>query len=282
MEFSSLVGSFEELAGSPVESFSESGGPTAVRRLLVPWDQRHVFASYLSNRLYPHFPDCRVVSMRCEPHLGQQSVPVGPTDILDPAVDTNGYGNKKALLTVNYGPDFTSKLWPFNKPEFREGTELRLRVSGSGEFYQVPSSATKWDDDPETPVLETNETAIRISNSLIVVQWDYVDSVPIILLDGLTGSVNSNTFFGSPPETILFAEYNVDEIFKAQPEDSHTNRITCVFERRAIDTGKGTPEAPDIVGWNHGYREDPAGWVKLLLANGEPRYQSYNFTGMFL
>lgn len=274
--------SFKELAGSPVESFSESGGPTVVRRLLVPWGSRHTVAADMSNRLYPHFPDCRVVSMRLEPHLGQQSTPTGPQTDFDFAIETNEYEGKDALLTINYGPDFTSKLWPFNKPEFREGTELRLRVSGSGEFYQVPSSATKWDDDPETPVLETNETAIRISKSLIVVQWDYVDSVPIILLDGLTGSVNSTNFFGSPPETILFAEYNVDEIFKAQPEDSHTNRITCVFERRAIDTGEGTPESPDIVGWNHDYREDPAGWVKLLLANDEPRYQSYDFTGMFL
>ena len=213
--------------------------------------------------------------MRAEPFTGQQSTPTGPT-VLDPGIGTNDYAGKLALLTVNYGPDFTTKIWPFNKPVFREGTELRLQVSGGGEFYQVPSSATKWDDDPETPVLETNETAIKISKNLIVIQWDYVDVVPTALLEDLTGTVNETTFFGSPPETILFAEYNVDEIFKAQPEDSHTNRISCVFERRAI------PDGDDVAGWNHDYREDPAGWVKLLLSSGEPRYQSNDFTEMFL
>ena len=279
--------SFRELPGSPEESFSESGGPTVVRRLLVPYNQRLARAAELSNVLYPHFPDCRVVAMTLSPFFGEQSVPSGPA-VLNPGINSNEYFNKNgtpqfALLTVNYGPDFTDKIWSIGKPDFREGTELRHQITGGGEFYELPSSATRWEDgqgdggeDEETPaVLESNETVLRISKNLITIQWDFVDEVPVARFEELTGKLNSTQFLSSPPETILFNEYNIEETFKAQPIDSHTNRVSCVFERRAIPTPGG------IVGWNHDYREEPAGWVRLLLADGEPRYDTEDFSLMF-
>jgi len=282
--------SFRELPGSPEESFSESGGPSVVRRLLVPYDQRIARAAELSNTLYPHFPDCRVVAMAIVPFFGEQSVPSGP-EVLNPGINSNEYFNhdgtpKDALLTVNYGPDFTSKVWSIGKPAFREGTELRHQITGGGEFYELPSSATKWEaeagatppdgeDSDDPAVLESNETVLRISKNIINIQWDFVDEVPVARFEELTGKVNQGMFLNSPPETILFNEYNVEESFKAQPIDPHTNRVTCVFERRAIPTPGG------IVGWNHDYREDPAGWAKLLLADDEPRYETAVFNQMF-
>lgn len=274
--------SFRELPGSPQESFSESGGPTVIRRLLVPYSQRLTLAADLSNVLYPHFPDCRVVAMAISPWLGDQSVPTGPPTI-NPGLNSNEYADKEALLVVSYGPDFTNKLWSIGKPAFRQGTELRHQISGGGEFYDLPASATKWEEDgdggssdDEPAVLEDNDTSFKISKNFISIQWDFVDDVPVDRFEGLTGKVNQTTFLGSPPETILFNEYNVEETFKAQPIDSHTNRVTTIFERRAIPLDGG-----GVGGWNHDYREDPAGWAKLLRSDDKPRYELAEFSQMF-
>ena len=262
---------WEEITPSPSESVSETQGSGVTRRLLVPWSSRLTAAASLTAGLYPHFPHTRIKSMRIDP-WNERPLGIGG---LDPILSTITYAGQQALITVEYGPDFTQKIWPFTKPGFRVGTELRYQIQSAGEFLNVSPSATQWEDDPDTAVLETNETVIRLSTEVINLQWDFVDAVPKVSLDALKGRVNVDTFLDASPETLLFAGYSIDETFKADPLNIHTNRVSVqILRREFVDAGQ-------TFGWNHDYREDPAGYVRMVLKDGTPRYKLAPFLGMF-
>lgn len=273
--------SFIELAGSPRESLNESSGSSAERRFLVPMETRITFCQAMIGTAYSNFPQARVVSFDLQPWMGDDSLPEGT--IVDAALQTADYTGQPCLITVKYGPDFTQKLWPtaFPKPAFLLGTELRFQIRGSVEALMIPTSGCKWEDDTvgsgggSIPVPEDTNSLILIPSRAIQIQWDFVNDPPITRLESMVGRVNSDVFLGSEEETLLVEGYDITETFRASAIAPHTNRVTVNINQRRIDTGSG------IVGWNHDYREEPAGWAKLLLTDDEPRYKLTAFAGMF-
>jgi hypothetical protein len=110
----------------------------------------------------------------------------------------------------------------------------------------------------------------------IELQWDFVDDPPLDDLDDLMGTVNDSSFLGCEAETLLFENYSIQETFRASPIDPHTNRVTIQMRRRRIKV------STNVYGWNHDYREDPAGWAKVLfMSDNEPRYKLKSFTNIF-
>ena len=265
---------FREISGSPVENVSESGGQTVERILLVPYEERFARIQALQGALYPHFSDCRIHSFRIEPF--DESAPIGPF-VLDPLIATNDYTGKLAKVTFGYGPDFTNKIWPITKPAFRVSTELRYTIQSGGEFLTIGPSAAQWDDDPNIPLTESVDTAILVTRESYKIQWDFVDDVPRDELDGLKGKVNETEFLSAAPETLLFLGYQIDETHQASPVNSHTNRVTCDFLKKEFIV-----DDVNTVGWNHDYRQEPAGWHRVLLSDGQPRYKLDEFGDMFL
>jgi hypothetical protein len=269
--------SYDEVAGSPKESLSESSGSSAERYFLVPWNTRLTFAQLLVSTAaaYPHFPQSRVVSVDLKPWMDADTLPSGT--VIDPSVQSNGYGTQPCLITIKYGPDYTKKVWPsgFTKPAIRYGTELRFQIQSTASFFLVPAASCKWEDDDQIPVPENVNSIMLIPKKGLQFQWDFVDDPPITRLDSMLGRVNSDTFLGSPAETLLFESYDVAESFRAAPFNPHTNRVTVQLTQQKIWTGT------EFVGWNHDYREEPAGWEKLLLSDDEPRYKLTAFASMF-
>lgn len=271
--------SFVELGGSPRESLNESSGSSAERRFLVPFNQRITFAQAIVGTAYPNFPQSRVIAIDIQPFSDDL---IATNAIPDISIASADYGSKPCLATVKYGPDYTQKTWPtgLTKPSpIRFGTELRYQIQGAGQFLLMPVSSLKWEDDdtldPPSPVPEGINSATLVNLKTIQIQWDFVDNPPIAGLDSLLGRVNDATFLGCPAETLLLENYDITESFRASPLVPHTNRVTLNFKQRQIIEGS------DIYGWNHDYREDPAGWVKLLRSDDEPRYKLDTFTTMF-
>lgn len=266
-----------ELAGSPRESLSESSGSSAERKFLVPMNMRIAFCQQIVSdyAAYPHFPQSRVVAIDLQPWSGDE-VPAS-TVIVNPATQSNDYGGQPCLITVKYGPDYTKKTWPseFPKPSHRYGTELRYQIRSSSSFLTIPCSATKWEDDATYPVPEDTNAAVLIPMRDIQLQWDFVDNPPITRLEDLQGRVNTDSFLGAPAECLLFDTYEITETFRSGPLNPHTNRVTINLKQRKVWNGSGWK------GWNHDYRETPAGWAKLLLSDDQPRYKLATFEGMF-
>lgn len=266
---------YDELAGSPRESITEGSGSAAERQFLIPFNERLTFGENLVSTGYPHLPQTRMVAINLQPWT--EDLLVGG-EILDPSKVTADYGEGPSVVTVQYGPDYTQKDWPtkFPKPDFRNGTELRFQIRGSAQFLTIRASDLKWEDDANIPVKAGLNNVILIPMSSFQIQWDFVDDPPIDRLEGLMGKVNEDEFLGSEPETILFETYEVTESFRASTDDPHTNRVAVQMTKRRIENGQNPP-----YGWNHDYREEPAGWAKLLMSDGKPRYKIKPFGDMF-
>lgn len=264
---------FEELGGSPKESFTESSGPTVDRKFLVPMNTRLAFVETLVGSTYPHFPDARVVQIDLQPW--HEDLPSSGA-IVSPALTSADYADQPCLVTVKYGPDYRAKTWPSDipKPTIQSGTELRLQIRGGAQFLTVPASSMAW-LAADAPVPEDVNAAILISIGQYQLQWDFVNNPPIEAIEEATGKVNVSPFLGAPAETLLLESYDVSESFVMSALTPHTNRVTLHFARRRIQDGENTR------GWNHDYRETDDGgvWDKLQL-NGEDRYQATNFANI--
>lgn len=276
--------SWEELAGYPKESFTESSGPAAIRQFLVLFENRLTLIDAIVGGFYPHFPHSRVIGFSLEPFGGGEIPP--NTTVVDPLVNSADYTGKYTLVTATYGPDFTDKEWPQDMPRpdnIREGTELRYRIQGTGQFLSIPSQSVKWEDDATIPVPADINSVILIPITSIQLQWDFVDDPPLKRLDDFIGTISSDDeFLGSEKETLLFDRYEVEESFKASSSNAHTNRITInIAKRRIIGEVDANGDVVVGYGWNRDYRENPAGWAKLLLSDDEPRYKLKEFADMF-
>lgn len=267
----------EELAGSPKEALSESSGSTAVRMFLVPWNERLAWAESLVSNAYPNFPQCRINSIAIQPWVDELAPILG---VVLPAINTNDYGTKPALITVSYGPDYTKKVWPteITKPAFRYGTELRYRMGGSAQFLLIPTKGLEWKipgSGGTTPATdEDQQNRILIPIREVELQWDFVDNVPLDRLDGLMGKCNSDTFLSCAAESVLFETWSMEESFRGSASNPHTNRVTINLRVRKVKAGTS------VYGWNHDYSAEH-GWAKLLFEDGNPRYVPAAFSGVF-
>ncbi len=107
------------------------------------------------------------------------------------------------------------------RPSFRNGTELRFQLTGSGRFLVVPTSSMKWEDSDQVPVPEDANSSILIPMIGIRLQWDYVDDPPLVRLKNMMGRVNFDPFLGCAPETLLFESFDVTETSRPISKPSH-------------------------------------------------------------
>lgn len=281
---------YDELPGSPRISFNEGQGHSAERLFLVNWGSIEAFAQDLAAQptaAFPGLSHMRAQGITAEPF----SPDLPPSGVVtDPKSQIVVYaqnGGKVALIRVSYGPVFYNKTWPTDvpKPSFRAGTQIRLRMRASGQFVTIPGRMMLWSSGSGSPGEEEAANAIptppdlnaRLINVMkeINVQWDFVDDPPLDALDEKLGHVFDAEFFGCPAETLLFEGYDLDDSFKLSPANTHTNRLNLIFRKRVIN-GDGGP-----FGWNHEYRENPAGWTRIIMADGTPRYPTVSPTNFF-
>jgi len=144
----------------------------------------------------------------------------------------------------------------------------------------VPARATGWEDshsseEDDRPVPpEDLQNRILIPLTDYQIEWDWLTNPPRDKLRNFLGKSNSNTFLGCEPETLMCEGADISPSFRPAL-DPRCYSVNVVLKQRRINDD-GT-----IRGWNHEYREDPAGWQKIVLANGELRYPTIDFDAMF-
>lgn len=281
---------YNELSGSPKIGLSESGGPTITRTFVVDWaDHLSFIASELTDpdsvgyydpATHPSMAGCRVQSVEIEPLTSELSPSGTVTKVED---DLASYSSPLAAkITVNYGPSFFHKTWlAGDKPQLREGTSLRLRIRGTGQFLTLPARAFEWEQspgditagNPAPPVPPDENSRILIPLTEYQFQWDYIDDPNYSWMEDHVGHVNSDTFCGCEPGTLLFENWESDDAFKLDYTDPHTQKHMIFCRRRKIKVGN------DIFGWNHEFREK-TGWT-IMRMNGELRYPETAFALLF-
>ena len=167
-----------------------------------------------------------------------------------------------------------NKAWPtdITKPTHDSGTVLQLRTRTSGQFLTLTPRAVEYSDGSgrTTPDMDAR---IAVLIREMMVDWINVYNPPFATIDACIGKVNAVSFMGCPAETLLFEGLDTDDDFWIGTADPFRYRLSYIFRRRIIP---GT-----IYGWNHDYREFPAGWAKVKLKDGSLRYPTGNFNPLF-
>lgn len=267
-----------ELVGSGSSSHEIGSGNSCTRSFLVPWDSRFTIAASLLGTSHPYIPFTYGKSVKIEPFPDEAAAAGG--EIYPP---TGHIQYTWAKLTLDYATDFSQQPWPIPKPNIRQGTSLAIRsVESSAEFMRVPARSTRWEDntygDPDGPIPEDDSPAgrILIMKGEITLLWDYVDSPPVGTWNAKKGCVNSSTFLGCEPESLLFLGYELSPSTKASITWPWTWQMVAKFSYRAAKQGQ------HVYGWNHEYRLD--GWHRVKMFDGTnwtDRYDKTDFSTMF-
>ncbi len=271
---------FKELAGSPTEAYTKDGF-RGHREFLVAWSDREQFIRDLlgeSAALGPinpaHYPgkdSCLVTDVRIEPFDRDNPDDTALVSLTE-GLNTYGDGFAKVAVDYEYTPDEE------DEEEKEPGTFLRWQIRASAQFATIPGRAMSWYDRPDVPVADDLNLNLLIPTAEHVLTWRRVASPPWSGMSQLLGCVNAGAFLGKAAETMLFEGYDADKEFQYIDELGDPLsywKIVYRFRERAVKSAAG------IVGWNHEFREKPAGWARLVKTDGQPPYPTGDLSSLF-
>lgn len=268
---------FKELGGSPTEEYSREGF-LGHRELLVAWADRDALVRELLGESggvpgiplhYPGKSPCLVTRIRVEPFD-----PDNPDDqeLTSLTEGLNAYPDSFAKVAVDYE-------YVVDEDEDKEpGTFLSWKIRASAQFATIPGRAARWEDAPAVPVPDDVNVNLLIPTAEHLITWRRVADPPWAAMSDLLGCVNHAAFLGKAAETMLFEGYDADKEFQYIAELGDPLefwRIEYRFRERAVKAAGG------IVGWNHEYREKPAGWARLIKGDGQPLYKTADLSPLF-
>jgi len=258
---------FEELTGSPKMTLTAHNGHSMTRTFLVAWEDSATFATAVFAGGFPGYPTSYPQQVALEPFLGENDIASG--QVVDPSLTTAQYRWAKA--TVSYATTQWGASWPADIP-----------VPSHDSVLAVPARATNWEDvtpgDEDKPVPPEDQMN-RILIPLIDynVNWDWVANPPRDKLRGFLGKTNSDTFMGCEAETLLCEGAHISPSFRPATDPRCYAVDVVLKQRRIVDPD----DADTVYGWNHEYREDPAGWTKIKLSDKSLRYSTVDFDDLF-
>lgn len=249
----------------------------------------HIAANYLM--AYPGVPQLTVSQISDDPWMADDVVQPGGMSVSRRLV----YAFALNYLNVNWPTSIT-------KPTHRNGTTLRLEAKFSGQFLTIParglqtpsSSGYVSGGQPVVPRNINNRVLIPLIDFQI--EWDRVQGLDTsgssssgieaaYTLDftQYIGHVNSETFLGCEPETLLLEGVNITPSFVINPTNPHAYKAVATFKRRKIVVGNSSSgDGSTVYGWNHDYLPIPPGWQRVLMADGSWRYPTVDFTNIFM
>jgi len=272
---------FEELGGSPVEQYSLAGF-TARRQFLIAWEDRDAFAAEVLGRAAEHGASVRVsypgktsvfaVRVRYEP-FDPESPDFQP--IAGLAEGLNSYANSFAKAVVDY--ETVNAQDRSDGPSNEAGTHLTYRMRFAAEEEPIGPGGWGWIDAPGSTLPDGTQLVKRIPVTEHHLTWHQVIHPPWDAIRNLQGKVNQAPLLGCPAGTLLFEGAEAGKLFRAGFDLGPSEvcwQVHYVFRERAVKHGGA------VYGWNHLYREDPAGWVEIT--NGSDRlYDAADFSGLF-
>lgn len=253
----------EELPGY-TSGLSLQGGFRATRRFRVPFSHHVAFMAEMIGQQFPTYSAVRCIECSVEPQTDLIS-----GTVTNPTSDIATFDD--CIVTCNYESVQAS--------DNSDGTFFTYRQSLGAEFLTIPSRALKWSDNNK-PVNPDAHGAILVPKTEHHITWHRVSSPNWSVLSSLRGKVNSGAMsipvigLSCPAETLLFegAETSIQV-------DSSGNGMWEVSVRLSEKKVNGFGGA--AYGWNHVYRDNPAGWAKPKDGAGNFTYASADLSAAF-
>lgn len=255
---------FKELGGSPREQYGLDGF-SARREFLVAWEDRDAFAAEImgtatehAGRVSAHYPgktSVFAVKLRYEP-----LDPDNPDtqSLVDLTEGLNSYSSSFAKAVVDYKTINSRDREDGPDPE--PGTHLTYQMLFAAEYVPIPSRGWTWSDDTSIPAPDDLNLVKVVPVTEHHLTWHQVANPPWQGIHALQGKVNSGEFLGCPEATLLFEGAEAHKLYRAGFDTGPSDfcwQIHYVFRERSLKHGG------QVYGWNHFYREKPAGWIEL-------------------
>jgi len=242
---------FEEQENSPRWSLDRDSGISGEREFKVPWGNATEFVVGMTNGYFPGFPAALAKNFSIKPFVSKPDQKTLTNLLTD--INTHEW----ARVVVSYASvDSTG-----TREEQPDGTFISYRQGTSVQYQTVPSRSLVWDDN-DAIVSPEAYPVMPISETDHVITWSEVDNPPWAFISSAKGKVNSASYdipvigLSVAAEQLLFesAETNA----KIDAEGNAKWELTYTLKER-----KPTNYGASDVGWNHQFRDDPAGWVKV-------------------
>ncbi|MBN2218332.1 MAG: hypothetical protein JW719_13230 [Pirellulales bacterium] len=271
---------FRELGGSPREQY-DANGFSARRELLVAWEDRDAMAveilgeaaQYGGNSwtTYPGKPSVFAVSIRYEPVDADRP---DRQELASLTQGLNSYSGSFAKAIVTY--ETINELDRDDGPDNEDGTQISYRMKHAAEYREIGPGGWSWVDTSD-PLPSDRPLARWMPMTEHHLTWRKVVNPPWATIHALQGTVNDGDFLGCPAGTLLFEGAEASKLYAGDFESGASPfcwEIKYLFRECSVKHGGG------VYGWNHLYREDPAGWVEAT--NGSAKlYDQADFNTLF-
>ena len=280
---------FQELSGSPEETYTTDDF-TAIRKFLVPWENREEFANWLRGATnafgplesiaYPNHPDVVPYKIHIKPF---DPLTVEKTAMDSPSDALNRYSSF-ALITVYYRIQTSQDL--DDGPTAESGTRLSYRINFQLQEVEINGSGLYWRDSVTN--LGAGAAVIKtVPLTEHVLTWKQVLFPPWTAMRDLQGKVNSVEFLDCPPGTLLYEGVGVNKLYRSDLQDGASEfcwQLEYRFLQRIIYQNNYR------YGWNAVYRKETGRWENVLfgksagyeLNSGTPFYESGDFNALFV
>jgi len=240
-----------EMENSPRWSLDRSSGVSGEREFRVAWANATDFVVAMTNSYFPGFSAAQASHFDVKPFVPKPDEKTLSNFLTD--INTHEW----ARVTIQYA----SQTDNGTREEQPDGTFISYRQGTSVQYQTVPSRSLVWDDNDEIVSPEAYPV-MPISETDHVITWSEVDSPPWAFISSAKGKVNASPYdipvigLSVAAEQLLFesAETNA----KIDAEGNAKWELTYTLKER-----KPTNYGASDVGWNHQFRDDPAGWVKV-------------------
>lgn len=261
---------FEEQENSPRWTLDRDSGISGEREFKVPWGNAAEFVVGMTNSYFPGFNAARARNFSVKPfipRLEQKTL----TNLL---TDINSH--EFARVIVQYASLDNNST----REEQPDGTFISYRQGTTVEFQTVPSRSLAWDDNDE-PVSPDAYAAIPISKTDHVITWSEVENPPFALISSAKGKVNSEAI----EIPVIGLDVGAEQLFFESAESSskiNASGATLWEFTYTLKEIKPSNFGGEDIGWNHQFRDDPAGWVKVKDAeNGNYTFATADLSALF-
>lgn len=268
---------FQELGGSPVERYSESGF-TATRQFLVPWEHRNEFAISIfgsdGGLNYPGRNDVFASKLRFEPF---DTSAVRICELEDLKTDAINYNGSFAKAIVDYQPQDTTDRDV--GPVTEEGTSITYRMIIDSMETVIPATGWTWSG---TSILLPEDTPLikRIPITTHYVTWGKVLNPPWETISAYQGTLNNAPFLGCATGTLLFEGVEANKLYRKgvgldEGPSNYVWALKYTLREKAVKFGG------NVYGWNDVYRSNSGTW-SCVKFDTKTLYDYCDFNALFL
>jgi len=245
---------------------------TSSRTLYCEWDELETVLVVIMGK-YTEIGGQTVQEIEAMPYKdgsilkasGYRYEPIG-----DAGQDGDGFPSFPfARITADFTPDDIELTDDQDDDDSGEGTWAEESSTSTIKYIQMPRYVARWKSVAGHDGLLKEQGGLPVVITSLTLTRFNVTQIDRSVLTAAGGTSNQNSFFGWPPECLIFSGWSPRRTIDTLGNSSKYT-ITASFKGRIVKT-----QAGDVVGWNHQLRPGHD-WTEVQV-NGGKQFPVYNY-----